>query len=654
MKKKRTEQKADVPGRYISVTKAGIAALLLSVAVVSRTMGVSAQETTAAAVENESRWFVRLEAEQGKLAGTAKKESPGNISENPRPTLISFLDRGESNSVTFRVNTDFSGEANLQIRYRCDNSGRRLTYKVNGEEQGTLTQLDSGGWGALALTSPAKVSLTKGDNMITLYAPADFNGPGVDYITLSRGEVKEADTIAVKFMSEEVQQGSTIQKPAGESVEPGDLPPAPQKEGYDFLGWYFGNGSKYEASFPLSLSDIPDSITGGPGGELVLRARFGHNTPASPAEKQGYRLIFQDEFDAAEFDTQKWVDRYLSSWSKDYGQTQVREIGDGVMSILIRKDTQPWCREFDGETVVSGFATGQRNGLHKWAGNNQVRNPEDVRLTHINQYGYYEMRAKGQSGSSRHSAWWLTGFEDVPEESAEIDIFEVLGKDNHAVPGAVHSWADRDAFEKDGGVMNYRNPDKDFNNEWHVYGFDWQKGTGSGAYPDRIVYYIDGQQVGQKNVRIDYPMIQLLSLYEKRRGGWTGAWEWAPYPNSYEIDYVRVYKKLPDGAVPVSADHLRVVEITAHDIEVVQGQAKLVSYDKNHGGPFTEKTLPGTRSYVRVQWNDGIETQEPVVWDAVTDDDLAKLNSGVSVEKSGTVPSVGQSVTMRIRAVPKN
>lgn len=53
------------------------------------------------------------------------------------------------------------------------------------------------------------------------------------------------------------------------------------------------------------------------------------------------------------------------------------------MIIEIDKDTALWCREFDDETVVSGFTTGQRNGLHNWTGSNQIRIPEAPRLTHI-------------------------------------------------------------------------------------------------------------------------------------------------------------------------------------------------------------------------------------------------------------------------------
>ena len=36
--------------------------------------------------------------------------------------------------------------------------------------------------------------------------------------------------------------------------------------------------------------------------------------PANPLEKEGYRLIFHDEFDGKEIDRTKWIPEYLPSW----------------------------------------------------------------------------------------------------------------------------------------------------------------------------------------------------------------------------------------------------------------------------------------------------------------------------------------------------
>ena len=39
--------------------------------------------------------------------------------------------------------------------------------------------------------------------------------------------------------------------------------------------------------------------------------------PANPLEKEGYRLIFHDEFDGKEIDRTKWIPEYVPYWPKD-------------------------------------------------------------------------------------------------------------------------------------------------------------------------------------------------------------------------------------------------------------------------------------------------------------------------------------------------
>lgn len=422
-----------------------------------------------------------------------------------------------------------------------------------------------------------------------------------------------------------------------------NLPENPIRKGKDFLGWFWrikSSGDEYKAIFPFKLSLIPETLHSELSNGVTFYAKFGKNIPGNQLQKQGYRLIFHDEFNENNLDTKYWVNKYLSSWSTTSQNASNYLVNNGHLQLQINQNSQPWCPEFDGQTIVSGISTGNRNSLHNWTGKNIVRNPDKTELTHINQYGYYEMRMKGQPGSARHSAWWLLGFEDTPEQSAEIDIMEVQGRDNHKVPPNLHSWRDKIAFPHFTGLRLYYDKNKSFNDEYHVYGFDWQKGTGTrSGYPDRIVFYVDGNEYAKVSVNIDYPMIQLLSLYEKRSGGWTGSWQWEPYPNTMDIDYVRVYKKLPKNQHNLSSDQLHIVSIIAENPIVGNKDINTKSYDINGDGikDYYEKNILGTRSYVRVNWSDGIETQEPVTWDPITEDDISKLRSGKTVMKRGIV-----------------
>lgn len=380
-----------------------------------------------------------------------------------------------------------------------------------------------------------------------------------------------------------------------------------------------------------------------------------------PVDKPGYRLIFQDEFDGETLDDSRWVPQYLSSWGQKPELAEPTYIMEnGLMRLQIFAETQPWCPEYDGETVVSGFTTGDRNALHNWNGTNAVRNPVEMQATHLNQYGYYEIRAKGQSGSARHAAWWLLGFEDVPDESAEIDIFEILGNNSHKVPVNFHAWNDPDA--PDGGGFSYTNRQMDFHEEFHIYGFNWIEGGGQGEAPDKMEFYVDGVKTGERNVNIDYPVLQLFSLYEKRAGGWTGIWLPKPYPNTFDIDYVRVYKLVPGGqALP--KEQLAIAEVEAQEVMVLPSArpAQYVSAVAGHEGEiFTEAHLPGVRSYVNVLYNDGVKTQEFVRWPALSEEQYSRLRHGETVMLEGITPNLSadapgyQAPVLTLRPVPWN
>ena len=378
-----------------------------------------------------------------------------------------------------------------------------------------------------------------------------------------------------------------------------------------------------------------------------------------PVDKPGYRLIFQDEFDGETLDDSRWVPQYLSSWAQKPELAEPTYIlENGLMRLQIFAETQPWCPEYDGETVVSGFTTGDRNALHNWNGTNAVRNPVEMQATHLNQYGYYEIRAKGQSGSARHAAWWLLGFEDVPDESAEIDIFEILGNNSHKVPVNFHAWNDPDA--PDGGGFSYTNRQMDFHEEFHIYGFNWIEGGGQGEAPDKMEFYVDGVKTGERNVNIDYPVLQLFSLYEKRAGGWTGIWLPKPYPNTFDIDYVRVYKLVPGGqALP--KEQLAIAEVEAQEVMVLPSArpAQYVSAVAGHEGEiFTEAHLPGVRSYVNVLYNDGVKTQEFVRWPALSEEQYSRLRHGETVMLEGITPNLSadapgyQAPVLTLRPAP--
>ena len=137
--------------------------------------------------------------------------------------------------------------------------------------------------------------------------------------------------------------------------------------------------------------------------------------PASPLDKEGYRLIFHDEFDGEELDRSKWIPEYLPSWPKDRSVCRpTYEMKDGILRLTIDKDSK---NEFDKGMYISGFMSASRTGMHHYDPKRKALHDIKTEATQINQYGYYEMRAKMQAGGGVHCAWWLIGFEDNPNQT---------------------------------------------------------------------------------------------------------------------------------------------------------------------------------------------------------------------------------------------
>ncbi|KSV58590.1 hypothetical protein [Acetivibrio ethanolgignens] len=96
----------------------------------------------------------------------------------------------------------------------------------------------------------------------------------------------------------------------------------------------------------------------------------------------------------------------------------------------------------------------------------------------------------------------------------------------------------------------------------------------------------------------------------------------------------------------LSEDELQVVDIKAENLILEDTNVELRTYADCDS--YREKLLSGTKSYVRIYWNDGVETQEPVQWEKITEEDLAQIHSGKTITKVGYVPSIQQNVTMKI------
>jgi hypothetical protein len=256
------------------------------------------------------------------------------------------------------------------------------------------------------------------------------------------------------------------------------------------------------------------------------------------AATERYELAFADAFDGPVLDPARWLPYHLPQWSSRE-QARARYSLDGTLRLRIDPDQQPWCPELDGDVRVSSLQTGVRSGpvgsavgQHRFNSAAVVREAQETARLYTPQYGVIEMRAAALDDPRVMVALWMIGFEDEPEQSAEICICEIFGRevsaDRALVGMGVHPFGDPrivDEFEKVEVDFDVR--------EFHVYRAEWT--------PDHVAFFVDDRLVKQVGQSPAYPMQLMLGIYE-----FGGPDPRDTYPKEFLVDYVRGYR--PAGA----------------------------------------------------------------------------------------------------------
>jgi len=244
-----------------------------------------------------------------------------------------------------------------------------------------------------------------------------------------------------------------------------------------------------------------------------------------------YELEFEDDFDGELLDPSRWIPYYLPHWSTRERSAARYALGDSCLRLLIEEDQQPWCPEYDGETRVSSLQTGlfagpvgSGVGQHRFNPEAIVREAQENGRLYLPHYGLIELRAKAIADPRNMVALWLIGYEEEPEQSAEICVCEIFGRDvgvdSAAVGMGVHPFGDPqivDEFAAEALPIDAC--------EFHVYAADWT--------PERIVFSVDREPVKTVEQSPAYPMQLMLNVYEFSPGG--------DYPKEFVVDYVRGY-----------------------------------------------------------------------------------------------------------------
>jgi beta-glucanase (GH16 family) len=232
---------------------------------------------------------------------------------------------------------------------------------------------------------------------------------------------------------------------------------------------------------------------------------------AGPAERPGWRLTFDDEFDGSSLDLKRWNPR------DPWGEERNQELQAYVTNALIVQggflSVQAWRRP--------AFYAGKERAI-----------TSGMMTTHgkfSQEYGRFEIRCQVPQGRGMWPAFWL-----LPEPLAwppEIDILEILGHEPSKIYMTHHFLDHAGAHQSHGG--SWSGPD--FSAGFHEFAVEWSA--------SRIVWYVDGVERYRSEDSIPKGKMYLL-LNLAVGGDWPGAPdEKTRFPSALVVDYVRAYEK---------------------------------------------------------------------------------------------------------------
>jgi len=152
--------------------------------------------------------------------------------------------------------------------------------------------------------------------------------------------------------------------------------------------------------------------------------------------------------------------------------------------------------------------------------------------------GYFELRFKANSEKGIWPAFWLFGGE--PNE--EIDFFELKGERDNQLHLDVHCPKGCEDFK--GGFLNLKKgwgawlkTNQSLADGWNIISGEWQ--------PNYVKFFLNGQPIGyfEGNFKTAQTLIINTSVAKDGEAFNPGPDEKTKWPNTFDVDYVRVWSK---------------------------------------------------------------------------------------------------------------
>jgi hypothetical protein len=264
------------------------------------------------------------------------------------------------------------------------------------------------------------------------------------------------------------------------------------------------------------------------------------NAPSTILSKAAYELEVEDDFRGSQLNERLWIPYYLPQWSSRTASAARYSLGEGGLRLLIEADQPPWCREYDGWLRVSSLQTGvfagplnSEIGQHRFRDGIVVREEQPRAALYAPRYGLFELRARALDDANNMVALWMIGYEDEPQRSGEICVFEIFGRDvkpdRVAIGMGVHPLGDSamvDEFAAETVAIDAR--------DLHAYAAEWT--------PGYVAFYVDDRLTKIVHQSPNYPMQFMLGIYEFADGPALGS-PADRYPKEFIVHSFRAYRR---------------------------------------------------------------------------------------------------------------
>lgn len=257
-----------------------------------------------------------------------------------------------------------------------------------------------------------------------------------------------------------------------------------------------------------------------------------------------YRPYFNDEFQGEKINSDKWLTIYqwggLDFKTRMFAAPEMTYVSNGVLTL--GADTTSQWYSFPDWILDS-------NQIKKYGVEIRDNKMQLDYLTSVIfskekfKYGYFECKAKAPSGQGLWPAFWLFGGE--PNE--EIDFMEMKGEKYNEMHVDVHCPNRcKDIKMKSLPFIKYKwgswlKFNRNLVDEWVIYSGLWE--------PGKVTFYVNGDVVAEYlgDFKTSMHLITNLSIAVDNGPFKPGINKKTIFPNSFEVDYIRVWKNATDS-----------------------------------------------------------------------------------------------------------